>query len=122
MLSGLSILIVEDDEFNIRLLEMLLGHNNATLDIARDGKEAVAKLAEQSYDAAIIDLALPEMNGWELLRHIKANNLDLPCVALTAYHDSRVMHDAKKAGFTAYFSKPIETATFARQLATIINS
>jgi CheY-like chemotaxis protein len=76
----------------------------------------------QTYNAVVIDLALPIKDGWQVLQAIRANptTAALPCIAVTAYHTSKLREDALMAGFNAYFPKPIDATSFARQLEMLL--
>ncbi len=114
------ILVVEDDPDGQEVVATILEHLNLSIDVASDVAEAEELLfnSDKSYQAAIIDLALPDKNGWELLAEIlnHPKTAALPCVAVTAYHTSKLREDAIRAGFTAYFAKPIDATSFARRL------
>lgn len=114
------ILIVEDDPDGQEVVATILEHLNIDMDVASNVAEAEELLFNggSTYQAAIIDLALPDKNGWELLTEILSNpaTANLPCVAVTAYHTSKLREDAIRAGFTAYFAKPIDATSFARRL------
>lgn len=117
------VLVVEDDRYIWEIISRLLEHYGIQVDVAPDAEEALKLLNDNSYTLAVIDLALPGMDGWQLLQEIKANpaTAAMPCVAVTAYHDAKVAHEAIAAGFTAYFPKPLETS-FAEALeATLAN-
>jgi CheY-like chemotaxis protein len=72
---------------------------------------------------AIIDLSMPGMDGWRLLQSIHANPTlaEMSCVAMTAYHDRRVEQEAYKAGFKAYFPKPLSVA-FPEQIESLLET
>jgi CheY-like chemotaxis protein len=118
------ILVVEDDPDGQEVVATILAHLNIPLDVAGSAAEAEHYLYESGtrYNAVIVDLALPDKDGWELLSGIQANpdTSNLPCVAVTAYHTSKLREQALTAGFTAYFAKPIDATSFARQLETIL--
>jgi CheY-like chemotaxis protein len=118
------VLIVEDDEDGQEVVATLLRHLNISLDIAGNAAEAEQLLfhSNNSYNAAIIDLALPDKDGWQILSEILSHTktADLPCIAVTAYHTSKLREDAIMAGFSAYFPKPIDGTGFMRQLETIL--
>jgi len=120
------ILVVEDDPDSQAVVAHILGYLNYPIDIAGDTEQAITYLAQHpdEYRAAIIDLALPGRDGWELLSQIKgtAATAKLPCIAVTAFHTSKTREDAFLAGFTAYFSKPIEATSFARGLEAVISN
>lgn len=118
------VLIVEDDEDGQEVVATLLRHLNISLDIAANAAEAEQFLFQSgnTYSAAIIDLALPDKDGWQILSEILSNpkTANVPCVAVTAYHTSKLREDAIMAGFNAYFPKPIDGTGFMRQLERIL--
>jgi two-component system CheB/CheR fusion protein len=87
------------------------------VDTVASAEEALEKLVDNHYLLVVIDLAVPGMDGWALLRTLKAtpNCAALICVVITAYHDTVVAKQALDAGFCVYFSKPLQT-TFVAQL------
>lgn len=118
------ILVVEDDPDGQAVVAHVLEYLNIQIDLADNAEQAGMLLFEQNtpYTAVIVDLALPGKDGWELLNEIQTNpnTAHLPCIAVTAYHTSKTREEALRAGFVAYFSKPIEATSFARQLETIL--
>jgi CheY-like chemotaxis protein len=118
------ILVVEDDPDGQEVVATILRHLNLSIDVAGSVEEAEVMLfnSDRRYHAAIIDLALPDKDGWELLSEIQASpsTSELPCVAVTAYHTSKLREEAIKAGFTAYFAKPIDATAFARRLEELL--
>lgn len=114
------ILVVEDDPDGQEVVATILGHLNLSFDVANNVAEAEELLFRSgtTYHVAILDLALPDKNGWDLLAEILEDpkTASLPCIAVTAYHTSKLREDAIRAGFTAYFAKPIDATAFARRL------
>lgn len=114
-------LVVEDDPDGQEVVSVLLEHMGIPVDVAGTAMEAEALLfvAERVYSAIIIDLALPDKDGWELLGLIQAypKTSTIPCIAVTAFHTSKLKEQAIQAGFTAYFPKPIDANAFAQRLA-----
>ncbi|RMF78293.1 MAG: response regulator [Chloroflexi bacterium] len=106
------ILVVEDDQKSGEVVARMLEYRDMMVDIAQDAHEAWEMLSQRDYHAAVIDLALPEIDGWGLLQSIQEHESlsHLPCVAITAYHDRRVEQEALQAGFMAYFPKPLRTS------------
>ena len=119
-----SVLVVEDDPDGQEMMTTLLGHLNISTDVAGDAAEAEQFLFQsgKTYNAAIIDLALPDKDGWQILSQVLADTrtADLLCVAVTAYHTSKLREDAILAGFKAYFSKPIDGTSFLRELEKML--
>ncbi len=77
-------LIVEDDPAIRRLVEKLLTRRNVEIDAAHDGLEAVNKLRTQKYSVLILDLMVPELNGFEVIEFLKRENLRLPVAVVSA--------------------------------------
>jgi CheY-like chemotaxis protein len=122
--SSWRILIVEDDLDGQALIATLLGHFNIPLDVVDNAEEAERLLfqSDAHYHAVIIDLALPGKDGWQLLSAIQSdpNTAELPCIAVTAFHNSKLREEAILSGFKAYFPKPIDATSFLRELETIL--
>lgn len=124
MLENQRILVVEDDPDGQVVVSTILEHLHKPIDVAGDAEQAETLLfqADQNYGVVIIDLALPGKDGWELLGAIRNNPLTsgLPCIAVTAYHTSKMREQALTAGFTGYFAKPLDTTSFSRELERFI--
>ncbi|MFW5691411.1 MAG: response regulator [Chloroflexota bacterium] len=123
-MSNKRILVVEDDPDGQEMVATMLTHMKFAVETADDGEQASALLFEQGgpYDAVIIDLALPGKDGWELLDEIISNpdTGHLPCIAVTAFHNSKLREEALRAGFIAYFPKPIDSTLLGRELDRLI--
>ncbi|MDC1471946.1 ATP-binding protein [Flavobacteriaceae bacterium] len=105
------ILIAEDEEINYLYLEILL-KDKISLDCAiihaKDGEEAVSICNTQpEIDFVLMDLKMPNMNGFEALKLIKKGRPELPIVAQTAFSSAEDIEKIKAAGFDDYISKPI---------------
>ncbi len=118
------VLIVEDDPDGQALVSHVIGHLNIPHEVVGDAERASKKLFEAgaTYHAVIIDLALPGKDGWELLADIRDNpkTSNLTCIAVTAFHTSKIRGEALRAGFDAYFPKPLDAVNFAQELGTIL--
>ena len=118
-LAPLKLLYVEDNPSNVELLRQVLRLRPAwTLDVAEDGLAGLARLRRGGYDAGIIDIDLPGIDGVELCRRLKAEpgTAALPLLALSANAMPAEVRRAMAAGFEAYVTKPIDVATLLRQL------
>lgn len=119
------ILVVEDDLDSQEMVATMLQHLNFVVDTADNGEQAAELLfdEQQDYRAVVIDLALPGMDGWELLREILNDPAteELPCVAVTAFHQPKLREEAIRAGFTAYFPKPVDGTQLGRELERLIS-
>ena len=120
-----NVLVVEDEEDAQEVVRMILQGCGAQVAVASSAEEALKLLSEPpTPTVAVIDLALPSMNGWELLSTIRASPelSGIPAVAVTAYHSILVAQEAIQAGFAAYFPKPINSVTFAEDLAKAVST
>lgn len=118
------ILVVEDDPDGQSVMSYVLNYMETVVDIATTAEEACQLLfeEEQTYNAVVIDLVLPGMNGWQLMDMIQNNprTAPYPCVAVTGYHTSQVREQAMRVGFVTYITKPIHAPSLAETLAAIM--
>lgn len=113
----IKILFAEDEEINYLYLLEVLQNKQFELYHALDGTEAVKLFKENVPDIVLLDIKMPQMNGFETLRKIKKINSSVPIVAVTAYAMSGDKEKALDAGFNAYLSKPVTR----EKLLAIIN-
>jgi CheY-like chemotaxis protein/HPt (histidine-containing phosphotransfer) domain-containing protein/two-component sensor histidine kinase len=106
-LSGM-ILVAEDNPANQKLIQIILKKMGLDLVIAEDGRQAVDKALGQSFDLILMDMQMPNMNGYEATKVLRENNLDIPIIALTASAMKEDAHICLSAGCDAYLSKPID--------------
>lgn len=105
-----SVLYVEDNAINMRLVEMTMAKKWPTLKVmtATTGEEALARLKTTQPDAILLDIGLPGMDGYEVLRRIQADVTlrTIPVIALTAGATADDIQKGQSAGFDAYLTKP----------------
>jgi CheY-like chemotaxis protein len=118
------LLVVEDDPDGQAVVAHILSYMNIPIDVAGDAETAAFYLFQKhiQYGLAIIDLALPGKDGFALLNDIISHpeTSELPCVAVTAYHTSKLREQAIAAGFRAYFAKPIDATSFGREVTSLL--
>lgn len=83
-LKGMKLLVVEDNSINIRILELQLKNSGALIETASNGRLALEKIKQQPFDGIILDLHMPEMNGYETIPHIRQLQPDAFIIVLTA--------------------------------------
>jgi signal transduction histidine kinase len=105
-LQGISILVVEDNPFNIMVAQSLLERGGATVDVATNGEEALNKMQPEKYHLVLMDLNMPVMDGFEATRRLRARGVTLPVIALTASLPAEVEKDVQSAGLTDIVVKP----------------
>jgi DNA-binding response OmpR family regulator len=84
MTSGYHALIVEDDPAIRRLVQKILTRHNVTIDLASDGLVAMEKLRNNHYSVVVLDLMVPEVNGFELIEFIKSQKTRTPVAVVSA--------------------------------------
>jgi DNA-binding response OmpR family regulator len=109
------ILIVDDNSFYLSVLKTILREVDATVYLANSGKEALSLLNENNFALAILDIQMPEMDGFELAVHIR--NLQdrdlLPIIFLTAYSSDEIqMFKGYDYGAIDYLTKPVNKTVF----------
>lgn len=117
------IVVVEDVPANRALATKLLAAAGHTVVTASTGAEGIKLVAERSPDLVLMDLGLPDITGGEALRTIRASlpgGPSLKVVAFTAHAMVGDREGALDAGFDGYLSKPIEFATFARNVEALL--
>ena len=106
------ILLVDDNEMNLKVVTGLLKYTDINIDMAGSGREALKKVFTDRYDLILLDHMMPEMDGIETLKVMKENGYikDTPVIALTANAISGARDMYIKHGFSDYLSKPITGA------------
>ncbi|HXV85344.1 MAG TPA: response regulator [Gemmatimonadales bacterium] len=104
------ILLVEDNEMNRDMLSRRLARRGFEIDIAVDGRQGVEMARAGGYDLVLMDMSLPEIDGWEATRQIREapETKALPIIALTAHAMAGDRDKALEAGCNDYDTKPIE--------------
>jgi signal transduction histidine kinase/CheY-like chemotaxis protein len=105
-LSGIHLLLVEDNEFNSIIASTLLRNWKATVELAWNGNEAYEKATQNNYDVILMDLHMPLMNGYDATEKILAKRTDIPILALTASAMLDIKDKAFKCGMLDYITKP----------------
>lgn len=118
------VLLVEDEYDSVQMISKILQHSGIHVQVAHDGVECLATLNEMIPTIIIMDLALPEMDGWETLAHIRKTPAlaTIPVMAITAYHSVSVEEDVRRAGFNGYMPKPLDTQALVRHLARLVET
>lgn len=117
-----TVLIAEDNLDFRELLAFLLENRGYTVVEASDGKEALRLAMDTHPDLIVTDLGLPAMNGFDLVRHVRANNghkRDLKILMLTAYDRPEYIETARNVGCDVVLSKPVDLDKFEDVLTSL---
>ena len=108
-ITNIKVLVVEDIALNQLLMRTLLDDFGFECDIASNGKLAIEKLRSKSYDIILMDLQMPEMNGFEATEYIRYTmNSVIPIIALTADVTTVDLAKCKAVGMNDYIAKPVD--------------
>ncbi len=108
-IKNIKVLVVEDIAINQLLMKTLLDDFGFERDIAGNGKIAIEKLQTKSYDIILMDLQMPEMNGFEATEYIRNKmNSKIPIIALTADVTTVDLAKCKAVGMNDYIAKPVD--------------
>ncbi len=115
------VLVVEDNELNLKLFCDLLRAHDWVAEPVRDGREAVARAAEIMPDLIVMDIQMPHVTGYELILALKADEKlrRIPIMAVTAYSGREDEDRIRSAGADAYVSKPISLARFMEAVTSL---
>ncbi|WP_298856141.1 response regulator [uncultured Ruegeria sp.] len=104
------VLLVEDNEMNRDMLSRRLARKGFLVVAAKDGLEGVSMAGSETPDIILMDMSLPEIDGWEATRRIKAEpeTASIPVVALTAHAMASDREKALNAGCDDFDTKPVE--------------
>jgi len=117
---GPSILLVEDDEEQLRLLQQGLQRNNFKVTAVKDARSALARLSLEPFEVILSDLSLPGMNGDELLRHVRQIEPEMPFLMLTGVNDVTTAVQSMQDGADEYLLKPVTPSTLTSKVLAAI--
>lgn len=124
-IAGMNILLVEDNSINLEIANVLLEEQGATVSVAMDGQQGVDVFEASrpgEYDAILMDVMMPVLNGYEATRTIRSmDRLDaktVPIIAMTANAFAEDIRQAKDTGMNEHIAKPLEVERLYRILAS----
>ena len=118
MPSGYRALVVEDDPAIRRLVEKLLLRNHIKIDVAADGRQAIEKLRANTYSVVVLDLMVPEVNGFELIEFIKKSGSGTP-VAVVSAVSQQALTNLDLDVVKVVISKPFDVDEFTKAILTL---
>ena len=123
-LSEWKVLIVDDQKDNLSVAEMVFQFHKAEVRIAHNGLEGLKVLEDYQPSLILLDLSMPEMNGWDMFKALRQNKATahIPVIALTAHAMSGDEERVMQAGFDGYIAKPFSVATIVFQIQSILKS
>lgn len=116
------VLIIDDDDEFLTMIKLLLSLNKFEVDTANSGMEGLKKIEESNYDLVLLDVMMPEMSGFEVLKKIRDNEkfIDLPIIMLTAKSEKEDILEGISLGANDYITKPFETEILIAKMKGLI--
>jgi CheY-like chemotaxis protein len=116
------ILLVEDNEMNRDMLSRRLQRRGFDVDMAVDGREGIEMAQKGEYDLILMDMSLPEIDGWEATRRLRSSpeTERIPIIALTAHAMAGDREKAIEAGCDEYDTKPIELPRLLSKIEALL--
>ncbi len=121
---GNHILVVDDNDMNLALVSKILELEGYDVAVACDGVEAIQSVISNKPDLAILDVMMPDMDGYELTRKLREPPISgtMPIILLTAMNSDMEKALAIEAGANDIWSKPFDMDTFRRRIGELIRS
>ena len=116
------ILLVEDNENNRYLARYLLERAGFEIEVATDGKQGLEKARAGGFDLVILDIQMPEMDGYEVAAALRSApaTAHVPLVGVSSFAMAGDRAKAMRLGFAGYIEKPINPDTFAREIKGLL--
>jgi signal transduction histidine kinase len=119
VLEGVRVLAVDDHGDALTVLEHLLQDRGVTLRTAVGAEAALAILREEVFDVIVSDIAMPGLDGYELMQRVRQDGVHTPAIALTALAHASDHAKALAAGYQAHVSKPVDTSVLVTTIARL---
>jgi PAS domain S-box-containing protein len=123
-LTGVRVLAIDDEEDALGLLRVVLEAAGAKVTTAASAADALQRIADAPPDAMVVDLGMPEMDGFEFIARIRSSTIDpirdIPAAALTAFARSEDRTKALQSGFELHLAKPVDPAELVASVATLV--
>ena len=125
-LAGVRVLLVDDEPDALEVMSSALETCGATVQTALSAREALDSLARQHFDVLLSDIAMPDTDGYELIRGIRrldsADAAHIPAAAVTAFASDQDRERALAAGFQTHLTKPVAPAALAEAVAHLVHA
>jgi PAS domain S-box-containing protein len=119
---NLSVLLVEDNQMNVYVASKFLDRWKTKISLAHNGKEAVKMVQENTYDFILMDLQMPEMDGFEATKKIREMQITTPIFALTANVNADARSKVLESGMNDYISKPFNPEELITKISGVLFS
>ena len=117
-------LVADDDPILREMMQARLADRATTVVCVENGRDAWERLSREAFDLAIVDLGMPELDGFALISHLRQTprTIDLPIIVATSRNDSEAIERAFSAGATSFVTKPVNWSLFSYQVKFVLRS
>ncbi len=119
VLKGLRALIVDDNKINQLLTQKILKDKGVVCSVVNNGFEAIKKVKEETFDVILMDIHMPEMDGYTTTQEIRKLDIEIPIIALTASTLEDTAEKIKTVGINGHISKPFITEEFYKKISEL---
>lgn len=122
-MSELKILLAEDNKFNQLVIERVIEDFGFILDIVETGKEVIQKLTDHHYDLILMDVNMPEMDGYTATKYIREQmgaKSNIPIIVITSPSDQQEYTKSLLLGANTFISKPINPEELLTEITTLV--
>ena len=116
-----SILVVDDEEALRTVLSSELASEGYQVESASDGDEAISIVQKKQFDLVLLDIKMPKVDGFEVLKFIKKNHPQLRVIMLTAFADLKNAIESKKLGAEDFISKPYDLVDLLTTIERVLS-
>ena len=116
------IAVVDDDIVIQELVKTVFSETGWTITAYSNGKEFVDSLAKESFDLVFLDLVMPEMDGFAVLAHLRANSISLPIIVFSALSKKETVVKVVNFGVNSYMIKPLKPGRLLMKAAEILKA
>lgn len=113
------VLIIDDDVTITQVLSLLLKTHGFNVTVANSGKDGIQLIKTKSPQVVILDLMMPEIDGWEVCRQVRTFS-NVPILVLSAVSEPKLMQQARQAGADDYLIKPVPSDLLVARLKALL--
>ena len=118
----INIAIVDDDLVIRQLVKTVFRNLKWNIELFENGKQFVDNVSSDKYDLVFLDLMMPEMDGFSVLKYLRDNNINNPVIVLSALSRKETVLKAVNYGVKSYMIKPLKPDAIQRKTAEVLNS
>jgi CheY-like chemotaxis protein len=117
---NISIAVVDDDIVIQELVQTVFSETNWNVHVYENGKQFVDTIDDHDYDLVFLDLMMPEMNGFQVMEHLKAKNYNVPVIVFSALSRKETVVKAVSYGIHSYMIKPLKPELIVQKTAEVL--